>query len=274
MGSSKPKTVTPPDPGVQTAANKSQADLGAAYNRVNQTGPFGQSINYQQTGTDANGNPIFSANESLGDLGNQYATGLTGLGQQYFDLASNYDPSSFPMDAFNKAQGFYDEANAPYEAQTRDQLYSKLRNQGLDPSSEAFKNATMASEDQIARNRNAFTGDAQNQFFSQGLQGIGQQASLYNPGVQFGNTALASPNINIPQVNTGITPDVYGTQMQANIANTNAKNSATQGMWGGLAGLGGTLAGSILGGPIGGYLGSSLFGGSGGGFGSGKGGYL
>ena len=214
-------------------------------------------------GRDARGAPIYKVNQSLGGLGQGYSQGLAGLGQQYMNLAGSYDPSSFSMDAFNKAQGFYDQANAPYEGMQRDQLYNRLRNQGLDPSSEAFKNATMASEDQIARNRNAFTGQAQGQFFNQGLQGTQQQANLLNPGVQFGNQVMNPSYAQVPGVGVDNT-DVAGLYQQRQQDLWNKYNSETanrNAMLGGIAGLGGTVGGALLGGPFGAYLGNQMFGG-------------
>jgi hypothetical protein len=269
----KPKMPTAPSAQQLQQANTQSAFQTAAFNRPNQSDQFGNTLNWQQTGTDAQGNPIFNANQQLGQAGQQYATGLTGLGQKYMDLAGGYDPSNFSMDAFNKAQKFYDEANDPYVSMQRNSLENRLKNQGLDENSEAYKNAQLASEDQIARNRNAFTASAQNQFFGQDLQGTQQQQSLLNPGVQFGNSVLNPSYAQVPGVNLANNAELmqtsYGNQLNAYNQQMQQRNA----MFGGLAGLGGTLAGTVLGGPIGGAIGGKLFGGgsggtTGGGFGT------
>ena len=228
---------------VTEASNKQNlqnAQQQVGFNRPDQTDPWGNTLSWTMTGTDGSGAPIYKVNQGLGGIGQQYAGGLAGLGQQYMNLASGYDPSSFSMDAFNKAQGFYDQANAPYEGMQRDQLYNRLRNQGLDPSSEAFKNATMASEDQIARNRNAFTGQAQGQFFNQGLQGTQQQANLLNPGMQFANQVLNPNYANVPGVNVSNTDvsGLYLNRQQDLMEKYKADLERQNAMWGGLAGLG------------------------------------
>ena len=56
----------------QQQFNTQNVQTQAAYNRPNQTNAFGNSVNWVQTGTDANGDPTFSQNQSLGALGQQY----------------------------------------------------------------------------------------------------------------------------------------------------------------------------------------------------------
>lgn len=243
------------------AQNTKNAFQNAAFNRINQKDALGNTLNYSQTGTDANGNPTFSANQQLGETGQMYAGGLAGLGQQYFDTAGQGAPDSNA--AFNRA---YDLASANLEPRFQrasDAKYNQLRNQGLDPTSEAYKSATndLALQQNEARN-NLVTG-LQGQMFNQGLQGRQQQMSELNPGVQFGNTAMQGNYANVPGVNVG-NVDVAGLNMQnqndqwkgyqADVSRQNA-------MLGGLAGIGGSLlmapmtGGTSLGGMIGGGIG-------------------
>ena len=101
----KPKMPAAPSAQQLQQANTQSAFQQAAFNRPNQSDQFGNTLNWAQTGTDAQGNPIFSANQQLGQTGQQYATGLTGLGQQYFDkVGQGADLSS--TDVFNQASGF------------------------------------------------------------------------------------------------------------------------------------------------------------------------
>src|SRR3990167_8405158 len=97
---------------VTEASNKQNlqnAQQQVGFNRPDQTDPWGNTLSWTMTGTDGSGAPIYKVNQGLGGIGQQYAGRLAGLGQQYMNLASGYDPSSFSMDAFNKAQGFYED---------------------------------------------------------------------------------------------------------------------------------------------------------------------
>lgn len=239
------------------AQNTSNAFQQAAFNRVNQKDALGNTLNYNQTGTDANGNPTFTASQQLGETGQMYAGGLAGLGKQYFDTAGQGAPDSNA--AFNRA---YDVASANLEPRFQrasDAKYNQLRNQGLDPTSEAYKSATndLALQQNEARN-NLVTG-LQGQMFNQGLQGRQQQMSELNPGVQFGNTAMQGNYANVPGVNVG-NVDVAGLS-QANQADQwkgyQADTTRQNAMLGGLASIGGSLmmapmtGGGSLGGTIG-----------------------
>jgi len=239
------------------AQNTSNAFQQAAFNRVNQKDALGNTLNYNQTGTDANGNPTFTASQQLGETGQMYAGGLAGLGQQFFNTAGQNLPSS--TGAFNQA---YDTATANLEPRLQrasDAKYNQLRNQGLNPSDEAFKNAQNDLALQQNEARNDLTTKLRGQIFNENLQSRQQQMSELQPGVQFGNTALQGNYANVPGVNVG-NVDVAGLNQanqndlwkgyQADVTRQNA-------MLGGLAGIGGSLlmapmtGGTSLGGMIG-----------------------
>lgn len=270
---SKPKAPAPLDVGAVTAAanaqNTANANQQAAYNRVNQTDQFGNTLNYTQTGKDANGNPTFSANQGLGATGQQYATGLTGLGSQYMNLASGYDPSTMSMDAFNKAQNLYDTTQAPIIQRQNDQLDTKLQTQGLVPGTEAYDNAMKDQLTAQGTNRNNFIGQTQGQMFNQGLQGTQEQAQLYNPGVQFGNNVLTPSYAQVPGVNVANTDvsQLYGinqNNQQQNYTNAMNQYNGTMGALGQIGSLAlAPLTGGLSLGGLAGLGGSGLITGTG-----------
>ena len=251
---SKPKPPKPIDVG-------NVAGTTVAYNRIGQTDPFGNSLAYRQTGTDAQGNPTFDAVQKLGDIGEFYKGGLAGLGSQYFNLANNYlnNPDQLSSNAaFDKAYQFADANLEPRFEQTRAATENRLRNQGLDPTSESYRTGMndLALQQNEARN-NLVTG-LQGQMFNQGLSGLGALTGLANPGMQFGNVAMGPQYVTPPQVDIAGLTELQQKQLQSNY------DAKMKGVLGGLGGLGsvvGTIGGAILGGPIGASIGGSLFGG-------------
>lgn len=250
------------------AQNTSNAFQQAAFNRVNQKDALGNTLNYNQTGTDANGNPTFTASQQLGETGQMYAGGLAGLGQKFFNTAGQGAPDSTA--AFNQA---YDVATANLEPRferSADAQYNKLRNQGFEPTDEAMKNARNDLALQQNEARNNLVTSLRGQIFNEGLQGRQQQMSELNPGVQFGNTAMQGNYANVPGVNVG-NVDVAGLNMQNQNdqwkgyqADTTRQNA----MLGGLASIGGSLmmapmtGGMSLGGMIGkgvGQMGTNVY---------------
>jgi hypothetical protein len=253
----KPKAPTAPSAQQLQQANTQSAFQQAAFNRPNQSDQFGNTLNWQQTGTDAQGNPVFNANQQLGQTGQQYATGLTGLGQKYFDTV-NQGADLSSTDAFNQAQGFWSANAEPRFEQQRAASENRLRNQGLDPTSEAYKSAMNDQALQQNEARNQFMTSAQGQFFDQGQRDRTRQLNELAPGMDFGNSVLNPSYINAPNVNVGNTADLmqqgYNNQYQQYQDQMGQYNS----MLGGLAGLGGTAAGFMLGGPMGASIGGQL----------------
>lgn len=251
--------------GAVTAAaskqNTANAFQNAAFNRVNQTDALGNTLNYAQTGTDAQGNPVFSANQSLGETGQMYAGGLANLGQRYFDTVGSR-PDMGSNAAFDRAYGYASANLEPRFQRQADMNENKLRNQGFEAGSEAYKNASNDLALQQNEARNNLVTQLQGQMFSQGLADRQQQLSELNPGVQFGNDALSLDQVNVPQVGVqnvdvaGLNAQAYNQQMQQYQQQMAQRNA----MIGGLASIGGTLAGAAMGGPIGASLGGSLFG--------------
>lgn len=266
MGS-KPKAPEPMNVGAVTASanaqNTANAFQNAAMNRVNQRDALGNTLNYSQTGTDERGNPIFSAQQNLGETGQMYAGGLANLGQRYFDTAGSR-PDMGSNAAFDRAYGYASANLEPRFQRQADMNENKLRNQGFEAGSEAYKNASNDLALQQNEARNNLVTQLQGQMFQQGLADRQQQLSELSPGVQFGNDALSLDQVNVPQVGVqnvdvaGLNAQAYNQQMQQYQQQMAQRNA----MIGGLASIGGTLAGAAMGGPIGAGLGRSIFGGA------------
>ena len=178
-----------------------------------------------------------------GDYGQQFAGGLSDLGQSYFQGAQNFlaDPyAGSSQDAFDDPYGYATANLEPRFEQTRAATESRLRNQGLDPTSQAYKSQMndLALQQNEARN-NLVTG-IQSQLFNQGLAGrqqqVGEFSQLAAPGLNA--AGFMAPNVSgYNQVGTGITPDYAAASAQR----TANKNALTSGLLGGISGIGGKL---------------------------------
>lgn len=267
LGGSSSKTpmpAAPPKMDVAQVGQQAQAENTrsayeqAAFNRVNQRDALGNSLQYQQTGTDAQGNPTFSANQSLGEYGQQAAGGLSGLAGNYFDKAGNVGDLGSSQ-AMDRAYGFASANLEPRFQRSSEALDNKLRNQGLDPTSEAYKSASndLALQHNEARN-NLVTG-LQGQMFNQGLQQRQQGMQELQPGVSFASRSLNPNLVNPAGVNVGPVDyaglnttaqnqanQVYGQQLNQYNTDRQIQMQKQNAMLGGLAGLGGTLGGAYM----------------------------
>jgi hypothetical protein len=189
----------------QEQANTKAVQQGAAYNRVNQFGPFG-STTYAQTGTDANGNPIFAQNtsldpnelayrdqqrgaafgaysgglERLGNVGlNRVGTDPTGLMSGGVDRLSPFMSGSGPDTstdaALNRAYDAATSFSAPRQAREMAGLETQLANQGFARGSEAWNNAARDMTERQSASNNTLMAGLQNQMFAQGMQNRQQQ---------------------------------------------------------------------------------------------------
>jgi len=232
----------------QRKENKRNERRQVRLNRPNQTDAFGNQITWNDAGT--------QSTTTLGDVGQQYATGLASMGQQYMDQASAGIGDT--QGAFNDAYGYATANLEPRFEQRRAAEEMRLRNQGLDPTSEAYKSAMndLALQQNEARN-NLVTG-IQGQLFNQGLNRFNTQLNALNPGMQFGNQVL-NPNANMANgamINVQQLPVAQYMQQDYNNQMQQYGNELAnqQGLMSGLASIGG----SILAAPMSG--GGSLFG--------------
>ena len=254
-----PAPINVADVGAQQARqNTTNAFQQAAFNRPNQTDQFGNTVNWSQTGTDGNGNPVFSVTQGLGSTGQRMVGGFAGLADKYFGTAGN-------TNGFDRALEVYDQTMDPRNERVRAANETRLRNQGFDPRSEAYRSQMDDIALQQAEARNNFATGA----WGQAINERGQQIRELTPGIQFGMGTTAPSQVSVPSVNVGNVDyvDLNKANYQGQMNNHNQQMQQRNAMLGGLAGIGGSLMTLPMGGgaSLGGNLFSRMFGGGGGG---------
>lgn len=145
---------SPPDPyqtaNAQEGLNKQTAIYQAETNNVNQTTPYG-SLTYQQTGTNPDGTPIFSATTAytpaVQNLFNTDVGTQTQMANAANTLAKNLGSSlsSAPnlgnSALVNQMMGWQNQYMQPIFNQQQAALNSQLANQGISQGSDAYNNA-------------------------------------------------------------------------------------------------------------------------------------
>jgi hypothetical protein len=244
------------------AGNLDAARANIAANRVNQYTPYG-SLEYQQSGQDPYGNPMWSATQSLApaqqqllDYQNKASLGLGQLTEKGLGYVSNmldnpFDTSKLPTTGINPSQSYQDaymERLAPQRQQGRERLEQQLANQGIQLGSEAY--------DRAIRNYDQKENDLLLGATTQGF-GVGQQArqsalqeqaylrneplntlSAVRTGAQVQGPTFVNPAM---QANTAGADILGATQMgyNAQMGAANAQNAANNAMTQGLFSLGG-----------------------------------
>jgi len=259
-----------------TAANNLKAAQAAtAANRVNQYTPYG-SLEYQQTGTDSQGNPMWSATQNASPLLNVAAqNSQANVASQY---ATPFTGGNLPSYGINPGETYSDaimrrlQPTQEHQSQMSDQ---QLANQGVMPGSEAYNNAKrLLSQSQNDQLTSAIVG-GMNTGLQANQQQYGQNLTNYNNPLAnaLSIKSLATPNyINPSQQSTTAGADILGAtnaQYTNQLNAYNAQQAANANMTSGLFGLGaaglmspkGTFSG--LGGGL-----SGLFGGGAGAYGA------
>ena len=166
-------SATSTDPYTQSAqrtavGNLAGAQNATAANRINQTTPY-QSLQYSQTGTDANGNPIWGATQSLAP---QFQGSLNNLAQNVGQTTQNaFNPTNLPSMGINPGQTYSDAIMQRLQPQIQHQTEmsdAQLANQGIVPGTEAYTNAKRV----LGQQQNDLLTSAQI-----GGIGVGQQAN-------------------------------------------------------------------------------------------------
>lgn len=236
------------DPYVQAAqqtaiANLRGAQQAAAANRVNQITPYAN-LQYEQTGTDANGNPIWTARQTVAPT---LQPGLSALQSRFAQTAGQEFNPQTPSVGINPGETYSDAIMRRLQPQLERQnaaLEARLANQGIMPGSEAYNRA----KTQQAQQQNDLLTAAQVGGINVGLQ-ANQQA--YNQALQRYNLPLTQlgafqqatqPSyINAPAQAAVAGPDylgAYTTSQAANIAAQNAAAARQANLTSGLFGLG------------------------------------
>jgi hypothetical protein len=250
-----------------SAGNLQAAQAAAAANRVNQYTPYG-SLGYTQTGTDSQGNPMWSAtqtpsagllpavNASQANVSGQYGTPFTG--------------GDLPSYGINPGQTYSDAIMSRLQPQQQHQSEmsdQQLANQGIMPGSEAYNNAKrLLAQSQNDQRTSAIVG-GMNTGLQANQQQYGQNLTNYNNTLAnaLGIKSLATPNyINPASQQTTAGADILGAtnaSYQNQLSAYNAQQAKNANIAGGLFGLG--AAGLMS--PKGTFSGlSGLFGNSGG----------
>ena len=233
-------------PYIQAAQQTNQGNINAANtataaNRVNQNTPYG-SLQYSQTGTDANGNPIWTANQTL----SQPLQDLTNT-----SLSNLQSSLQNPMYGINPGQTYSDAIMSrlqPQIAHQNEMSDQALANQGIMPGSQAYENAKRV----LGQQQN----DLQTSAIINGMN-TGLQAQNLQNTTAANVKALGTPTYVNPYNQAAVAaPDylgAYSTQNAADIAKSNAQMAQQTAQMNGLLGLGssallgGTGTGSVLG---------------------------
>ena len=243
------------------AGNLAAAQAATAANRVNQVTPYGN-LNYSQNGTDAQGNPTWTATTSLSDIGqqllnnqNQTSLGLgsainSQLGNVQNTMSQPFNPN-LPQVGINAGQNYQDAAMsrlAPQISQQRELLNNQLANQGIPVGSQAWQTAQMNQ----GQKENDLLAANTTQGFNTGLQ-ANQQAynqamtnynmplntlSALRTGAQVQNPTF----VNSANQATTAGPDLLGaasSQYNAALGGANMQNAAQANLNSGLMGLAG-----------------------------------
>ena len=206
---------TSTNPYIQAAQNTAVgnyqgATAATAANRVNQNTPYG-SLQYTQTGTDAQGNPIWSANQSLSPQLQQLTTqSLTGLQNSLTNPAYGINPGQSYSDAIMQRL-------QPEQAHAQEQQAAALANQGIMPGSDAYNNAmrtfNQGQNDQLT---SAITGG----------MNVGLQANTAQNQTAANIKSLATPGYINPYTQAATSgPDYSGAYATSNAADIAAKNA-------------------------------------------------
>lgn len=249
MGKSAPK---PPDPmqtaQAQAALNRDTAITQQELNMVNQTSPWG-SISYQQTGTTANGNPIWSQQTTLSPsqqrIFNQSQAAQENLAQlanSQSQQLQQHMANPFQFDNQDAADWAYDLGASrldPRMEQQRAALETQLANQGVAPGSVAWE-AAMNQQSQAEN-------DAYNQLMLQGRsQAFDEALTTYNNPMNTMSALLSGSQVQAPVQTMGATPQTgVGGVDYTGLVNQQyqAQNANYQAQMGGLGGLFGMALG-------------------------------
>ena len=262
-----PAALAPAAPDYASAAqatatgNLDAARAATAANRVNQVTPYGN-LDYTVSGTDPYGNPTWTANTSLSDVGqqllnNQNATSLglgstinSALGNVQSTMGQPFNPN-LPQVGINAGQNYQDaymQRLAPQIAQNREALTTQLANSGIPVGSEAYKRAMMTQ----GQKENDLYAAATTQGFGTGLaanqQAYNQAMTNYNMPLNTLSALRSGSQVQNPsfvnsaqQANTAGADLLGAAQMgyNAQMGDFNSKVAQQANFNSGLMGLGG-----------------------------------
>ena len=226
------------------AGNLKAAQAATAANRVNQYTPYGN-LNYSQTGTDSQGNPIWSAtqmtspglqpavNASQANVSDIYSTPFTGGNLPSYGI----NPGETYSDAIMRRL----QPQQQHQSEMSDQ---QLANQGIMPGTEAYNNAKrLLGQTQNDQLTSAIVG-GMNTGLAANQQQYAQNLNTYNNPLAnaLGIKSLATPNyVNPTPQQTTAGADILGAtnaQYQNQLGAYNAQQAQNAAQLSGLMGLG------------------------------------
>jgi len=234
-------------PQAPAAPNYTQAAQATSTgNMIGQNTPYG-TLNYTQSGTDAYGNPMYTANQ-------QTSSALQPAITNSQNVAANYNfgafsPNNLPSVGINPGQNYQQAEMSILQPQLdrqRQQTQTQLANQGIQPGSEAYNNALY----DLNNSQNNLLANVTTQGIGVGLN-ANQQA--YNQQLGTYNSNLNAPFTYANNVKSLATPSYVQTPSGANYLNAaqsqyagqlgayNASQANQTNQTNGLLGLGGTL---------------------------------
>ena len=221
-----------------TSNTQAQYNLGAAtsqqeLNNVNQTTPYG-SLTYSQTGTNPDGTPIFSANQTLTpqisallntgigtqtEMAGDANTLASNLGSS-LTQAPNLDPSQITNTAMANEQRYMQ----PFFTQQNSNLESQLQNQGIEPGSQAYNNSLQQLQENQGNTMASTYSTIEPQAYQQALSTY--QAPINTLGTLLGESQ--APTVNSSLVSTpqaSVAAPNYQQQVNQNYQNQVASSN-------------------------------------------------
>lgn len=285
MGKKTPAAPAAPDPNAvaqaQGAANREAAIASQELNMVSQFTPYGK-VQYGQTGTSGNGNPLYGAFTELSPNQQAILDRDEAAQIKFGDIANNQleavgEKLSTPLD-FSESLGTLpvaneqtrlatrdaiEQRNSPYQQRDRSALETRLANQGIGIGSEAYNDELeryqrgvndfrLAADAQAGNEMSRVYGLESNSYDRQANQLLQERQIPLNETLALSsNTQVQNPNfVPTPQTNVGAAPiaDATYSSYQGNLNNYNQKvaqqNAQTQGLYSllGSAGQAGAMA--------------------------------
>lgn len=236
----------------QTAANTTAGTESQQGSLINQFNPYG-SQTYTQTGTGANGIPIYSSNISLSPQQQQLFNTLqstqqaAGTAGNNLLTGANYGGTDPTTAIGDMASGRVNQRLQAYQASIQptldtqtSQLDAQMRNQGLAPGNPAYDNAMRTLRTNQAQNTQGFLASAEPQAYNEAQSlyqmplSMAQQLASMGAPTQPNADFTQNPGLNIQPANiTGAAAN----QSQAQMAAYNAQNQAYQSTLSGLFGI-------------------------------------
>jgi hypothetical protein len=210
------------DPYVKAAqatslANMQGAQAATAANRVNQMTPYG-GLQYQQTGVDAQGNPIWSATQTLAP---QFQTAFGNIAKQVEQTTGQGFNPNLPSYGINPGETYSDAIMRRLQPQQERQSKSldvQLANQGIMPGSEAYNTAkTQLAQAQNDQLTSAIVGGMQT--------GLTANQQAYNQAL----TNYQLPLATLSQFKSATTPSYVNPYTQAAVAGPDYLGAYTTG---------------------------------------------